>query len=155
MTMNRDLFLAILSMDSYNRGYGVGVKGLSETGRLGNATIREFADGEQKGSQADGFYALAYDMTGMANGGAFADGETVIAFRGTNFVLNPSFFQSPAWDDIINGSTVSAGGTGLSGFSSIAGRQARLAIEFYRAATGNTPYDAPGNDNAALDRIAA
>ena len=26
--MNRGLFLAILSMDSYNRGYGVGIKGL-------------------------------------------------------------------------------------------------------------------------------
>jgi hypothetical protein len=26
--MNRDLFLAILSMDSYNRGYGVGIKDL-------------------------------------------------------------------------------------------------------------------------------
>ena len=103
MTMTRDLFLAIMSMDSYNRGYGVGIKGLNESGRLGNATIREFGENEQDGWQKAGFYALAYDMTGMANGGAFADGETVIAFRGTNFVLNPSFFQSPAWDDIING----------------------------------------------------
>ncbi len=30
MTMNRDLFLVILSMDSYNRGYGQNVKGLSD-----------------------------------------------------------------------------------------------------------------------------
>jgi hypothetical protein len=28
MTINRDLFLAILSMDSYNRGYDEGIKGL-------------------------------------------------------------------------------------------------------------------------------
>ena len=100
-----------------------------------------------KGSVAAGFYALAYDMTGMANGGAFADGETVIAFRGTNFVLNPSFFQSPAWDDIINGWTVSAGGTGFSGFSSIAGRQARLAIEFYRAVTQSLGSSDPRSPN--------
>lgn len=29
MTISRDLYLAILSMDSYNRGYGEGVFGLS------------------------------------------------------------------------------------------------------------------------------
>ena len=32
--MNRDLFLAILSMDSYNRGYGQGITGLSNTGLI-------------------------------------------------------------------------------------------------------------------------
>ncbi len=43
--MNKDLFLAISSLDSYNRGYGVCINGLTETGRLGNATIREFRVG--------------------------------------------------------------------------------------------------------------
>ncbi len=28
MTLSKDLFLAILSMDSYNRGYGQGIRGL-------------------------------------------------------------------------------------------------------------------------------
>ena len=35
--MNRDLFLAILSMDSYQRGYDVQLRGLSESGNIGNA----------------------------------------------------------------------------------------------------------------------
>jgi hypothetical protein len=40
--MNEDLFLAILAMDSYNRGYGAGVKGLEVNAnitKLGRATI--------------------------------------------------------------------------------------------------------------------
>ena len=42
--MNRDLFLAILSMDSYNRGYGQGITGLSNTGLIGNASILSQTD---------------------------------------------------------------------------------------------------------------
>ena len=84
MTTNKDLLLAILSMDSYNRGYGQGIKDLPDTGRLGNALIKtressgiddtEFADWE-----AAGFYAIAYDMTGVAGFGA---DERVISYRG-------------------------------------------------------------------------
>ena len=37
--MNRDLFLAILAMDSYNRGYGAGVSGLSESGKIGTENL--------------------------------------------------------------------------------------------------------------------
>ena len=37
--MNRDLFLAILAMDSYHCGYGVSIKDLPESGQIGNATI--------------------------------------------------------------------------------------------------------------------
>jgi hypothetical protein len=37
--MNRDLFLAILSMDSYNRGYGQSIKNLPDLGSVGNASI--------------------------------------------------------------------------------------------------------------------
>lgn len=33
--MDPDLFLAILSMDSYNRGYEQSVNGLSESGKIG------------------------------------------------------------------------------------------------------------------------
>lgn len=38
--MDNDLFLAILAMDAYNRGYGVGIQGMSPTGSLGNAQIK-------------------------------------------------------------------------------------------------------------------
>lgn len=44
--MNRDLFLSILAMDSYNRGDSGGISGLDESGQIGNATIREFLTGE-------------------------------------------------------------------------------------------------------------
>ena len=64
--MNRDLFLAILSMDSYNRGYGVSVNGLLESGSIGNATIRPFGPTDQNGWVSAGFYAIAYDVSGVA-----------------------------------------------------------------------------------------
>lgn len=43
--MNRDLFLAILAMDSYNRGYGQGLKFFGNSDAqgtmLGKATVSE------------------------------------------------------------------------------------------------------------------
>lgn len=75
--MNRDVFLSILAMDSYNRGYGPGIKGLPSSGKLGNATILNID--LPNGSQAAGFYAIAYDW---AHDG---QNETVISFRGTDF----------------------------------------------------------------------
>lgn len=80
MTISRDLFLAILSMDSYNRGYGFGVSGFLEFGQLGGATIRAFQEDEQEGWESAGFYAIAYDMTGVSG---FAAGERVISYRGS------------------------------------------------------------------------
>jgi hypothetical protein len=79
--MNRDLFLAILAMDSYNRGYGQNVKlevgddvtGRNEIGRkLGNAVIS--AQNITAAAQAAGFYAIAYEW----------NGETMISYRGTD-----------------------------------------------------------------------
>ena len=40
--MNRELFLSILALDSYNRGYGFNVSELSESGNLGQAILRDF-----------------------------------------------------------------------------------------------------------------
>ncbi len=63
--MNRDLFLAILSMDSYNRGYGRGVNfgpnssaaNRNEIGvQLGRATI--LSQDNSEGAIKAGFYAL-------------------------------------------------------------------------------------------------
>ena len=39
MTMSKDLFLSILSMDSYNRGYNPGMAGLDENGSVGSAVV--------------------------------------------------------------------------------------------------------------------
>ena len=59
--MNSDLFLAILSMDSYNRGYGQGII-LTGNG-IGNAVIsKDSAILGSNGSRPDisaGFYALS------------------------------------------------------------------------------------------------
>lgn len=74
--MNRDLFLAILSMDSYNRRYDQGIGGLPNSGSIGNATFLTDAAsvlGLQQ-AQSAGFYAIAYNW----------NGETVIAYRGTD-----------------------------------------------------------------------
>lgn len=85
--MKRDLYLAILSMDSYNRGYGRSIKftiGESSADRtdfgaqIGKATVLNID--LPGGAKAAGFYALAYDVSDVAG---FTDGETVIAYRGS------------------------------------------------------------------------
>jgi hypothetical protein len=115
--MNRDLFLAILSMDSYNRGYGVGISDLDESGSIGNATIREFSIGEQDGWQSAGFYAIAYNWS--------HDGisETVVSFRGTDFTTGNSIYL-----DVANG---------WSSFTGIGtNSQFSLARQFYNSVSG-------------------
>jgi hypothetical protein len=85
--MNRDVFLSLLALDSYNRGYGEvvftqprgGGAVQNEAGRtIGNATIVDVP--LPQGSLAVGFYAIAYDW----------NGETVISYRGTNFPERPT-----------------------------------------------------------------
>ena len=95
--MNRDLFLAILAMDSYNRGHtqklliqeGDSLSDQDEIGRkIGDATITE-SDLTQKAKDA-GFYAIAYDW----------NGETVVSYRGTDGL-----------NDVTKGWTIGAGWT--------------------------------------------
>jgi hypothetical protein len=150
MTMNRDLFLAILSMDSYNRGYGQGISGLAESGSIGNATITRRVDIYGNNSdavfqtwQAASFYALAYDLTGSGIAGLTG---TVIAYRGSDYLDTNgiiSLWSRDIWQGWTNAIGYPYGG------------QPGLALQFYRAVTGNAPYNTPGNDNAVLDRIAA
>ena len=85
----KDLFLAILAMDSYHRGAGAGINdgGLSDTDglgdssngsvRIGDATITyNLRDaGIFDASEAVGFYAIAYDTPY----------GKVISYRGTDF----------------------------------------------------------------------
>ena len=82
MTISKDLLLAILSMDSYNRGYGAGIILDDAVGtKIGAAKIKKtiletsiqgFADD----AQAAGFYAIAYDVDGSGPSGLA--GKTVI-----------------------------------------------------------------------------
>lgn len=78
--MTKDLFLAILSRDAYNRGYNSGSSGLSEVSdgsvQIGTATISLNLDNAFLTPQAiaAGFYAVAYEW----------NGETIISYRGTD-----------------------------------------------------------------------
>jgi hypothetical protein len=92
MATSKDLLLAILALDSYNRGYNVGIGGLSQDPgtKIGNATVGKNAqtDLSPGTAQAAGFYAVSYTLT---------SGETVISYRGTD---NPiSLSNLNPWSD--------------------------------------------------------
>jgi hypothetical protein len=89
MTMSKDLFLSILSMDAYNRGYNPGIAGLSDavdTG-IGNAKILRTSDSTPGSPEVDAsFYGLAYKLTQSVGtpGNQIASGTTIISYRGTD-----------------------------------------------------------------------
>jgi hypothetical protein len=132
MTLNRDLFLAILAMDSYDRGSGsdLGLSDALGTG-IGNATIRVVSNQNPNSlALAAGFYAIAYDTSGVAGLGA----GTVISYRGTNFDPKGGL-GSPAATDILNGWSL---------FSGVGpNSQAALAQEFFTAVTGSNFNSGP------------
>lgn len=125
---SKDLFLAILSMDSYNRGYGEGIAGLGGVGSfVGSAQIAQQSGvAENDLQRAAGFYALSYDIG--ADGPEGLAGKTVISFRGTDSSLD----KSTGW-------IVGAGN--IDDWT-----QAPLALEFYNAATGQSYRDGQAND---------
>lgn len=145
MKSSKDLFLSILAMDAYNRGYGAGLAdgeglqdanrndsdGLGEVGKIGNATILTRADvGIEDATydlwQTAGFYALAYDIGG--DGPEGLAGKTVISYRGTDSPLD----HSTGW---------SVGAGNIDDWT-----QAPLALDFYNAATGQSYRDGPAGD---------
>lgn len=101
--MDRNVFLSILAMDSYNRGYNLGVSGLAAAGRIGKAQIFTHAIAKLDPEEVvgAGFYAIAYDMTGVVG---FSVGEKVISYRGTDN-YNPLALGNDLW----NGWTLGAG----------------------------------------------
>lgn len=83
MTTSKDLFLSILAMDSYSRGYNAGIEGLGGEGeKVGFATIGKDAEQllGQGGAQAASFHAISYDI-GETGPGDLKD-NTVISYRG-------------------------------------------------------------------------
>jgi hypothetical protein len=137
MTISSDLFLAILAMDSYNRGYAAGLNVKMRGTSLGGAKVED--EQEPAGYQADGFYGVAYDITDADNTG-LTDGygnpvTTVISYRGTD-----SFFDDPTsgGSDITQG-WVAGAGTPTS--------QTDDAIAFYQEVTGEVVSD---NDGPAV-----
>ena len=75
MTLSSELEFALLSLDSYNRGYNPGIPGLSDAPgtQVGNWTILD--TDLPTGSEAASFYAAAYQD---------ASGNIVISYRGTD-----------------------------------------------------------------------
>jgi hypothetical protein len=121
--MNNDVFLSILAMDSYNRGYGAGVsfgENSDAAGtQLGIATIQSHSSNDLTSPEvASGFYALSYSW----------NGQTVISYRGTD-----SYKIFSGASDLWNGWTVGAG------FSE--SPQATLAMDFYQSVTFHSVFD--------------
>jgi hypothetical protein len=145
MTISKDLFLSVLAMDSYNRGYNAGIAdfegvtdgeginadGLGETGRIGASTLvtrvdLSISDIKYLEWQDAGFYAIAYDIG--AGGPEGMAGQTVISYRGTDTSLD----HSTGW-------IVGAGN--IDDWT-----QAPLALDFYNAVTGTSYRDGPAGN---------
>ena len=80
MSDQRDLLLAILAMDSYNREYDEGIKGLGGSGsKIGEAELKKLDDSIDIDSwKSFGFYAAAYELPG----------ETVMSVCGTDRAID-------------------------------------------------------------------
>ena len=118
--MNNDVLMALLSLDSYNRGYEARLTGLG----VNSASIGDFSiltDSTARldptyNTQAANFYAVAYQNS--------STGETVISYRGTDN-LSEDAFNSYA---IGMGDPLKPQGT--------------LAVRFYKSVVGQ---DGSGN----------
>lgn len=132
MAIDDNLFLAILSLDSYNRGYNEGIEGLgaagAESSLIGNAKfyLQSDIEGNTAGVNA-GFYAAAYDW----------NGQKVISYRGTDSAIELS---SAA--DIWSGWILGAGFPGAS--------QAGLALDFFEGIIAGSAFDATDNSGIVL-----
>lgn len=90
-----NLFPAILSMDSYNRGYLAGIRNLGGAGtNIGNVTFKISSDlvPSTIAGQSVGFYASAYE---------FQDGNRIVSYRGTDGNFTNPF--GPTGSDLLNG----------------------------------------------------
>jgi hypothetical protein len=95
MPISKELMLAILAMDSYNRGYNSGIvgpngtaqTGLGLTGQIGLATVQANSSnldtpGNVGRDQAASFFAISYSFGGNAPAGLA--NQNVISYRGTD-----------------------------------------------------------------------
>jgi Lipase (class 3) len=122
MTISNELMLAILAMDSYNRGYnagiGAGPNGLGITGFIGNAEIKKVEQTET--AVAASFFAISYSY----------NGRTVISYRGTDVLPTDKPNLSGSWTDI---------GQWQSIYGSYNSTQQKLAADFYRTVVAGNP----------------
>ena len=133
--MDKNVFLSLLSLDSYNRIYGRRVKvDLREAGasRIGDALIQP---GPLSNSalladwQSTGFYASDYVIAADPKALGFSSGDKIISYRGTD---KPS---EDFWSYGIGaGDPYNIGFTNLLGNSY--GDNVGLTVDFYRAVVG-------------------
>ena len=127
MTISKDLYLAILAMDAYNQGYGVGIN--HGKTQIGSATKQSESNISANSAEvAAGFYAVAYTMGTGTDVPPELQGKTIISYRGTD-----NYGALPNTADVWNGYGIALG--------SPLGEQARLAAAFRAAvaASGATP----------------
>ncbi|WP_108811931.1 putative Ig domain-containing protein [Sphingorhabdus sp. Alg231-15] len=129
--ISRDLTLALLSLDAYNREYDQNLIVAGDSlGKFSLISRESQGIGQQEFSswQSTGFYAIAYDVSGADITGLSG---TVISYRGTNANWDApdvtDFLDRPLVKDALTGWIVGAG---------IPGGQANLAIDFYKAVAG-------------------
>ena len=143
MTMSKDLFLSILSMDAYNRGYNPGIAGLSDASQtqIGNAKILQASNSLANSAEvAASFYAIAYTMGTGVDG--IAPGSTVISYRGTD---------EPAKELALVDFAISYGG-------SFAQKQIAFAQQFFKAvdaSNGTSPMLLTGHALGTDQSLAA
>lgn len=115
--MSNELFHAILAMDAYDRGYGAKLTGLSDAigTKLGNATV--IGSAGDAAAQADGFYAIAYEL----------NGQKIVSYRGTD---DTTIFSRSS--DLWNGWVQGAG---------ILSTQSEDAIRFYERIAGKSVFE--------------
>ena len=124
MAVSRNLYLALLSIDVYNRDYDTVVT--VEGDMIGDVSVIDPASYDPFGSllydwQSTGFYALAYDTSAVDT---IVD-PYVFSYRGTNPSPGEDFLTSPIWLDASNGWTAAVG------FPGGDGGQASQAVDFY------------------------
>jgi hypothetical protein len=118
MAISEKLFLAILAMDAYNRGYGAGMQSEGATAeqgllgtKIGTATIGLASETKRDSLEVSAsFYAQSYTW----------NGKTVISYRGTDNIPGGDFTQG--W---------SVGAGNMFG-------QAELARSFFQTVTGQS-----------------
>lgn len=118
--MNNTLFKAILSIDSYNRGYNESayLPSIINSTKVGDVTIVAQSDITQDSLEKNaGFYAAAYKK----------GNDIIISYRGTDALFGGNGFGSDLW----NGYGVAA--------TSPHGKQAELAIKFYQSVAAEYP----------------
>jgi hypothetical protein len=99
MAISSELFLSLLALDAYNRGYDAGLgsteTGLGLSGQIGSATIGQARNDAP--ARNDSFFAISYTFGNTAPAGLA--NSTIISYRGTDN-LPPALGGTGDWRDV-------------------------------------------------------